>query len=91
MFSTIRVLTGDAPPPPLQDQVAEIEEPLMLIGAGIKEERQFNELYAEAAPHAEHWDVDAGHTAALRERPREYEERVVGFLDRALNPGGAGA
>ncbi len=91
MFSTIRVLTGDAPPPPLQDQVAEIEEPLMLIGAGIKEERQFNELYAEAAPHAEHWDADAGHTAALRERPREYEERVVGFLDRALNRDGAGA
>ncbi len=55
MFSTIRVLTGDAPPPPLQDQVARIEEPLMLIGAGVAEEHQFNELYADAAPHAEHW------------------------------------
>jgi dienelactone hydrolase len=86
MFSTIRVLTGDAPPPPLQDQVARIEEPLMLIGAGVAEEHQFNELYADAAPHAEHWAVDAGHTAALRERPREYEQRVVGFLDRALAP-----
>jgi fermentation-respiration switch protein FrsA (DUF1100 family) len=84
MFSTIRVLTGDAPPPPLQDQVARITSPLMLIGAGIKEEREFNELYSEAAPQAEHWDVDAGHTAALRERPREYEQRVVGFVDRAL-------
>jgi uncharacterized protein len=84
MFSAIRVMTGDVPPPPLQDQVAKIEEPLMLIGAGIKEEHEFNELYAEAAPHAEHWDVDAGHTAALRERPREYEQRVTGFFDRAL-------
>jgi dienelactone hydrolase len=84
MFSTIRVLTGDPPPPPLQDQVARITSPLMLIGAGIKEEHEFNDLYAEAAPRAEHWDVDAGHTAALRERPREYEQRVVGFLDREL-------
>ncbi len=84
MFSAIRVMTGDAPSPPLQEQVAKIQEPLMLIGAGIKEEHQFNELYAEAAPHAEHWDVDAGHTAALRERPREYEERVAGFFDQAL-------
>ena len=84
MFTGIRVLTGDAPPPPLQDQVAKIDEPLMLIGAGINEEHEFNELYAEAAPHAEHWDVDAGHTAALRERPDEYEERVAGFFDQAL-------
>ena len=88
MFSTIRVLTGDAPPPPLEDQVARIEEPLMLIGAGTAEEHEFNELYAEAAPHAEHWQVDAGHTAGLRERPREYEQRVASFFDRALKPAG---
>jgi hypothetical protein len=26
----------------------------------------------------------AGHTAGLRERPAEYERRVVDFLDRSL-------
>jgi hypothetical protein len=26
----------------------------------------------------------AGHTAGLRERPAEYERRVIGFLDRDL-------
>ena len=27
---------------------------------------------------------DLGHTAAIRERPAEYEDRVVTFFDRAL-------
>ena len=84
MFTAIRVMTGDTPPPPLEDRVARIDEPLMLIGAGTAEEHHFNVIYANAAPDAEHWAVDATHTAALCERPREYEQRVVGFLDRAL-------
>jgi hypothetical protein len=29
----------------------------------------------------------AGHTGALATRPREYERRVIGFLDRALLAG----
>lgn len=31
------------------------------------------------------WYVpEAGHTGALEARPRQYEERVVGFFDQAL-------
>ena len=32
-----------------------------------------------------YWELpDVGHTAAVRERADEYEERVIGFFDDAL-------
>ena len=62
--------------------------PLLLIATGgsLPAEVDFNRIYAEAAREpVEHWELpDVDHTAALRERPEEYERRVVGFLDRAL-------
>ena len=31
------------------------------------------------------WELpDVNHTAAAHERPRAYEQRVIGFLDQAL-------
>jgi hypothetical protein len=87
MFSTIRVLTGDAPTRPLADQVRKIESPTLMISAGTDIERDFNVLYDEAAADGpvEHWNLpDAHHTDAIHEQPDIYERRVVGFFDDAL-------
>jgi fermentation-respiration switch protein FrsA (DUF1100 family) len=86
MFSAIRVLSGDSPGPALEDQVARIASPLLLISAGHDVERDFNVDFAHAASApVEHWNLpEAQHTAAIRQRPAEYERRVVAFFDRAL-------
>jgi pimeloyl-ACP methyl ester carboxylesterase len=92
MFKTIEVATGSSPGPALEDQVARITSPLLLISAGMTDEREFNVLYDEAAPSAEHWNLpDASHTAAIRQHAAEYEERVVGFFDDALGLSAAAA
>ena len=87
MFSTIRVLTGDPPGPPLEDRVDDIESPALLISAGTDVEREFNVLYDDAAADGpvEHWSLpDAHHTDAIHEHPGAYERRVVGFFNEAL-------
>jgi uncharacterized protein len=86
MFSTIRVLSGDPPGPPLEDLIADVESPTLLVSAGMAEEREFNVLYDEAARGpVEHWNLPgAHHTHAIHEHAGEYERRVVGFLDQAL-------
>jgi hypothetical protein len=86
MFTTIGVLSGDPPGPPLEDLIARVRAPTLLISAGRDEERDFNLLYEDAARgRAEHWNLpDAHHTRGIREQPEEYERRVVGFLDDAL-------
>lgn len=87
-FAALRVLTGDGPGRPLADLVPRITAPLLLISAERHEEYDFNVLYARLARvRAEHWNVaDTQHTHALRDHPRAYERRVVGFLDAALRP-----
>ena len=87
MFSTIRVLTGDPPGPALEDLIARIDSPTLLISAGTDVERDFNVLYDEAADGpVEHWSLpDAHHTEAITEHPVEYERRVVGFFNAALS------
>jgi hypothetical protein len=86
MFTTMRVLSGDPPGPPLEDLIARVKPPTLLISAGTAEERDFNVLYEKAARgRVEHWNLpDAHHTAAIREERTQYERRVVGFLDDAL-------
>ena len=86
MFTTMRVLSGDPPGPPLEDLVARIESPTLLISAGEQDERDFNVLYERAAHGSvEHWNLpDADHTRAIRAHPDEYEERVAAFFDGAL-------
>jgi uncharacterized protein len=86
MFTTMRVTSGDPPGPPLEDLVAEIKSPALLISAGTAEEREFSDLYEKAAgPSVEHWNLpDAQHTHAIRSHRAEYEQRVGGFFDRAL-------
>ena len=86
MFKTIEVATSSSPGPALEDRVAQITSPLLLISAGRAEEYEFNVLYDAAAPvSAEHWNLpEATHTAAIRQHAAEYEDRVVGFFDDAL-------
>jgi hypothetical protein len=86
MFNAIRVLSGDAPGAALEDQVARIASPLMLISAGHDVEREFNVAFAHVArAPVEHWNLpEAQHTGAIRQRPAEYERRVVSFFDATL-------
>jgi uncharacterized protein len=86
MFTTMRVLSGDPPGPPLEDLIRRIQAPTLLISAGVTEEREFNVLYEKAGRgRVEHWNLpEAHHTAAIREERAQYERRVVGFLDDAL-------
>ena len=83
-----RVFSGSSPGPPLEERVADISPtPLLLIGAGgFPTEIDFNRHYAQVANEPfEYWELpEVGHTAAVRERPEEYERRVVGFFDEAL-------
>jgi fermentation-respiration switch protein FrsA (DUF1100 family) len=88
-YTAARVFSGASPGEPLKDLVSRVAPtPLLLIaaGQGIPQERDLNRIYAEAAREpVELWDLpDVNHTAAIRERPREYERRVVSFLDEAL-------
>jgi uncharacterized protein len=86
MFTTIRVLSGDTPGPPLEDLIARVRTPTLLISAGTAIERDFNVLYDQASRGpVEHWNLpDAHHTDAIRNRPADYERRVVAFFDQAL-------
>jgi uncharacterized protein len=91
-YNAARVFSGDSPGAPLQDLVSRVSPtPLLLIagGRGIAQERDLNRIYADAAREpVELWDLPAvGHTAAIRERPQEYERRVADFFDEALLDG----
>jgi len=88
-YTAARVFSGSSPGEPLKDLVSRVAPtPLLLIagGRGIPQERDLNRMYAEAAREpVELWDLpDVGHTDAIRERPREYERRVVGFFNQVL-------
>jgi uncharacterized protein len=86
MFTTIRVLSGDAPGPPLEDLIARVRSPLLLVSAGTAEERDFNVLYDRVGnPAVQHWNLpEAHHTDAIHEQRREYERRVMAFFDDQL-------
>ena len=86
MFQAIDVMSGDEPSRTLEDLVGDIEAPTLLVSAGTKDERDANVLFdAAATAETEHWNLpDAGHTSAVRDFPREYEERVTGFFDERL-------
>jgi alpha/beta superfamily hydrolase len=84
-FAAIRALTGMEHGPSLQSLVARIANPLLLVSAGAAEERFNHGFKAAGGPNTLLWELpDGHHTGTLRERPAEYEQRVVGFLDGAL-------
>jgi hypothetical protein len=88
-FGTVSVLDQSAPPEPLEDLARRIRpKPALFIASNELDEPHFNRIYADAyGDQAAYWHVDAGHTKGLAEHPREYERRVIGFFDRALEGG----
>jgi pimeloyl-ACP methyl ester carboxylesterase len=87
-LQAVRGISGMRPAPSLLGLMPEIApRPVLLIAAGdLEEEVLTNRRYrAAGGPGVELWTVPGvGHTAGLRERPAEYERRVIGFLERAL-------
>jgi hypothetical protein len=86
MFGAVQILSGSSPSPTLEDRIAEIRQPTLLVSSGRSDEYQFNEMYERVGnPHVEHWNLpDVGHTAAVRQARVPYEQRVTAFYGDAL-------
>jgi predicted acyl esterase len=87
MFKALEIIQGrSGPNASLADQIARSRAPHLLIAAG-KIEKSWGELYDRAGGgRSELWYLaNATHTAALRQYPREYEQRVVEFFDDHLS------
>jgi hypothetical protein len=88
LTAAVAVLSGDAPPPALDNVVARISPRSLFFiyagrgGGGEELSRDYYEAAGE--PKALWYIPEAGHTDGLRVRPREYERWVLGFFDRAL-------
>jgi pimeloyl-ACP methyl ester carboxylesterase len=85
MYKYVEAVTGIRNPIPIVQAVSNIAPaPLFLIAAG--EDRAFAQACFDAAIEPKtYWNRDEpGHTDALFAHPDEYEQRVVGFFDRAL-------
>jgi hypothetical protein len=86
LFKALEIIQGrSGPDASLADQIARSRAPHLLIAAG-KVEKSWGELYDRVGgDRSELWYLPkATHTAALRQYPREYEQRVVGFFDEHL-------
>jgi uncharacterized protein len=89
LFKTIEVIQGrSGPKESLADQIARSRAPHLIVSAG-KQEKEWGELYDRAGgDRSELWYLpQAGHTAALRQYPEAYEQRVVSFFDEHLDVG----
>jgi len=86
LFKTIELIQGRSQPKAsLADQIARSSAPHLLVSAG-KQEKQWGELYDRAGgDRSELWYLPkAAHTAALKQYPEAYEQRVAAFFDRNL-------
>ena len=87
--AAVAVLSGDRPPAALQDLVGRIAPRavlLVLAGKGGGGEELNRTYAARAGAGTELWEIpEAGHIGGIRARPAAYEQRVVAFLDRALD------
>jgi len=82
------LLTESGPPITLREAAARAApRPMLLIAAaGVADEPAAARYIREGSPGTvEVWVVpDAGHTRGLATAPAEWEEQVIGFLDRVL-------
>jgi uncharacterized protein len=86
LFKTMEVIrAGSAPKVSLADRIAQTRSPHLLVAAG-KSEKEWGEIYDKAGgSRSEVWYLPkASHTAALKQYPAQYEERVAAFFDRHL-------
>ncbi len=93
-YGLVDLLSGIGPPTPLRSAVAAMApRPVLLIAAGsVPDEGVADRWIQEASPDTvEVWEVPgAGHTGGLKAEPAEWEQRVIGFLDRGLAAPSAG-
>src|SRR3954452_2597556 len=90
-YAAASVLTDTRPSESLAEAARHVAPTRFLfIASSWPVERKAAPLYAKAA-HALLWHVDAGHTGGLREHPRAYASRVLGFFARTLLDGSAAA
>jgi dienelactone hydrolase len=83
-YAAASVLTDTRPSGSLAEAARHVAPTRFLfIASSWPVERKAAPLYAKAA-HAPLWRVDAGHTGGLREHPRAYAARVLGFFARTL-------
>jgi uncharacterized protein len=84
----IRGISGMEPSRSLVPMMPRIgPRPVLLVAGGrAKNEVETSRLYRDVGgDRVELWVLpDAGHTAGRRTHPVRYEQRTVGFLDRAL-------
>ena len=88
-FATVRIVSGARSGPPMEEMIKRVTQPLLLVSAGRREERDFAVKYDRAAGSrpVEHWNLpEAGHTGAIRDTPAAYERRVTAFFAAALSP-----
>jgi dienelactone hydrolase len=86
--AALTVMSGTAPPPSLKELVPRIAPRhvfFIYAGHGAGGEEYNPDYHAAAGAPKAIWKIpEAGHTAGYQARPREYEQRVVGFFDHAL-------
>jgi uncharacterized protein len=86
--AALGVFSNESPPANLGDLIGQIApRPLLLIAAPNSPNGEArNRDYLEAAGEsASLWEIpESRHIGGLDARPREYEQRVIGFFDRAL-------
>jgi fermentation-respiration switch protein FrsA (DUF1100 family) len=86
--AALAVMSGTAPPPALTDVTPRIAPRhlfLVYAGRGGGGEELTPDYYRAAGQPKRLWRIDeAGHVGGFEARPHEYEQRVVGFFDRAL-------
>ena len=80
------VLQNRLPPENLKNLVGKISpRPVFLIHGGADDAGHRNPDYFAAAKQPKQiWEARGGHTDGIAEQPREYERRIVDFLDRSL-------
>ena len=82
------VFSSSAPPPNLTDVAPKIKQPLFVIWApnGGNIEHMSKKYYELAGSSSKQiWAMPtAKHVGGIRDQPKEYERRVMGFFDRAL-------
>jgi uncharacterized protein len=86
LFKAIEIIQGrSGPKASLADQIARSRAPHLIVSAG-EPEKEWGELYDRAGgDHSELWYLPrATHTAALRQYPGAYEQRVMSFFQKNL-------
>ena len=83
--ASVAVFSNTAVPPNIVDVMSKISPtPLFLIYSGRTDEKLNEDYYRAARGPKQIWAAGGEHVAAIREKPLEYERRVVSFLDETL-------